>query len=152
MTWDQVRSLRQAGMDIGSHCRSHRVLTTVAPSELDRELTGSRQVLERELGEEIRTVAYPVGRSILGHPQIVGAVRSADYRLGFANESGSSMAHRWSNPLDIGRIPMDRGLLDETFRSVVAFPPLLRLPIVVDALSRSIRGLSSNGLRKVNSQ
>src|SRR6185503_14938100 len=50
MTWDQIRALAKAGMDIESHTRSHRVLQTLDPDTLRSELTGSRQDLETEVG------------------------------------------------------------------------------------------------------
>ena len=62
MTWDDVRALRTAGMDIQSHTRRHRVLQTLDGDALADELAGSRAELERELGEPVRTIAYPVGR------------------------------------------------------------------------------------------
>ena len=31
MTWDEVRAMRRAGMDVQSHTRTHRVLTTLPP-------------------------------------------------------------------------------------------------------------------------
>src|SRR5262249_7217859 len=38
MTWDQVRALAKAGMDVESHSRGHRVLQTLEPSALRDEL------------------------------------------------------------------------------------------------------------------
>src|SRR5262249_44148887 len=64
MTWDQVRALARAGMDVESHGRRHRVLQTLDGAALDDELAGARRDLEAELGRPVRAVAYPVGRRI----------------------------------------------------------------------------------------
>ena len=57
MTWDHVRELRRAGMDVESHTRTHRVLDTLPPAELHDELAGSRADLEREVGAPARALA-----------------------------------------------------------------------------------------------
>src|SRR5690349_9122872 len=47
MTWDQLRALSRAGMDVESHTRRHRVLQTLDDDALRDELLGSRQDLEQ---------------------------------------------------------------------------------------------------------
>ena len=61
MTWDQVKSLRKAGMSIGSHSHAHRVLQTLPPAALRADLKLARSLLEGHLDEPVRTIAYPVG-------------------------------------------------------------------------------------------
>ncbi len=121
MTWDHVRALRRAGMDVGSHTRSHRVLQTLTPSELSEELSGSRECMEAALGESIHAVAYPVGHPIAGHPEIEAAFRSAGYRLGFtygqrAEPMETLVTH------DVGRLAPEEGMSDARFLSMLAFP------------------------------
>ena len=38
MTWDDVRTLRKSGMDVGSHTRTHRVLQTPNQRRAESEL------------------------------------------------------------------------------------------------------------------
>ncbi len=125
MTWDQIRRLRDAGMDIESHTRNHRVLQTLTPEQLDGELAGSRADLERAVGAAPRTVAYPVGRSIAGDRTIRDAVLRAGYRVGFTNASGATwLRGRRIDPLDVGRLAMDRELTDSFFVGQLAIPQL----------------------------
>lgn len=124
MTWDQLRTLLDAGMDVESHTRRHRVLQTLDPDQLDDELRGARADLERRLGRAPRTIAYPVGRPIADDPVIRRAVLAAGYRVGFTNGSGSSWVHGRLDPLDIGRFAMDRDLPDALFLGQLAFPRL----------------------------
>jgi peptidoglycan/xylan/chitin deacetylase (PgdA/CDA1 family) len=58
----QIRRLAAAGMDIGAHTRTHRDLTTLAPSVADQEIAGSRADLSRVLGHPVYFFAYPFGR------------------------------------------------------------------------------------------
>lgn len=61
LDWDAVRQLRAAGNECGSHGMSHTRLTRLTPAACREELAGSRRMLEDELGEEIRHLAYPFG-------------------------------------------------------------------------------------------
>jgi len=124
MTWDQIRALAAAGMDIESHCRRHRVLQTLEPSDLADELLGSRADLERQIGRAPQAIAYPVGRPIDQEREIRDAVVRAGYRLGFTNQSGATWLHRGVDPLNLSRIAMDRGEADAFFVGKLAIPQL----------------------------
>ncbi|MEZ4361244.1 MAG: polysaccharide deacetylase family protein [Kofleriaceae bacterium] len=130
LTWDGVRALAAAGMDVGSHTRSHRVLQTVPTEELDAELAGSRADLERELGTPCRAIAYPVGHSIRNRAAIYAAVREAGYDLGFTNASGVNLILptgwrlRGLDPLDLGRLATGRDFSDAMFLGQLALPSL----------------------------
>ena len=121
MTWDDVRALRRAGMDVGSHTRTHRVLQTLAPEELPAELAGSRADLESELGEPVSTIAYPVGPSIAGEPEIRAAVVATGYRLGFTYGTGLQPLGAL-DPLDIRRLAADHTIDDARFSTLLATP------------------------------
>ena len=49
MTWDDIRSLMGAGMQIGSHGLNHVAWTKCTSDQLLRELQQSRAILEQEL-------------------------------------------------------------------------------------------------------
>jgi peptidoglycan/xylan/chitin deacetylase (PgdA/CDA1 family) len=121
MTWDHVRALAAAGMDIGSHTRSHRVLQTVPPAELDDELRGSRLELERQIGKRVRALAYPVGYTVLDRPEIVAAVERAGYQVAFSNANGVNTSVR-PHRLDVRRVATDYRMPDAVFRAEVALP------------------------------
>lgn len=62
LTWDDLRAMRDAGMTIGSHSRSHPYLTKITdPAVLWSEIDGSKQTLEKNLGITVREFAYPFG-------------------------------------------------------------------------------------------
>jgi len=124
MTWDQVRELRAAGMDVQSHTRRHRVLQTLTADELRDELQGSREDLERELDEPIRALAYPVGRDIAHIPEIRNAVRDAGYTVGFSNASGVNYRMSSVDPFGIRRLAVDRDASHAMFCGSLAVPPL----------------------------
>ena len=131
MTWDQIRALVRAGMDVESHGRRHRVLQTLDNAELTDELSASRTELESQLGRPVRAVAYPVGRRIAKEVRIRRAVTAAGYRIGLSNASGVNRMSPLSlrkvmplDPFDISRLGTDRRFSDAMFLTQIAVPPL----------------------------
>lgn len=61
MTWDQVRALRAAGHEIGSHTETHANLGVTVGQEARREIGGGSARLDKELGESSGLFAYPYG-------------------------------------------------------------------------------------------
>jgi peptidoglycan/xylan/chitin deacetylase (PgdA/CDA1 family) len=131
MTWDHVRALARAGMDVESHGRRHRVLQTLSDAALQDDLTGSRLELEAQLGRPVRAVAYPVGRRINGEQRIRTALAKAGYQIGLSNHSG---VNRWwppalrgvapIDPFDVRRLAIDREMSDAMFLMQIAVPQL----------------------------
>lgn len=83
MSWSQIRELSDAGVEIGSHTRSHPELPALPRRALDGELAGSRAEIEDRLGREVRSFAYPYG---LFDRATIEAVRSAGYRQAFTTQ------------------------------------------------------------------
>jgi len=123
MTWDHVRGLRQAGMHVGSHTRTHRVLQTVPVSELASELTGAREDVEAAIGEAVLTIAYPVGQPIAAIPAIRAAVASAGYKVGFSYATGVQSLPIL-DPLDVSRLDIDRDNSEDFLLARMAIPRL----------------------------
>jgi len=86
MTWDQVRALHEAGMEIGSHTMSHARLATVPPGRAFEELEKSKQIIERELGSEVSLLAYPAGEV---NQDAVDLVQEAGYSAAFTTAPGA---------------------------------------------------------------
>jgi peptidoglycan/xylan/chitin deacetylase (PgdA/CDA1 family) len=61
LDWKDAARLVDAGMWIGSHAMTHRLLTKLSDAELSKELSGSRLILEERLGVKVSTLAYPGG-------------------------------------------------------------------------------------------
>jgi peptidoglycan/xylan/chitin deacetylase (PgdA/CDA1 family) len=128
MNWDQVRALRRAGMGVQSHTRTHRVLETLLPDELRDELSGSRADLERELGEPVRALAYPVGKPLATSSPIRAALKSAGYELGFSNGTGPTPLWGKLDPFDIRRQTIGRNLPESYLLGMLAIPTLAPRP------------------------
>jgi peptidoglycan/xylan/chitin deacetylase (PgdA/CDA1 family) len=124
MTWDQVRALRAGGMDVQSHTRTHRVLQTLDDPQILDELRGSREDLERELGEPISAISYPVGHDIANRAYIREAVTQSGYKIGFTNATGVHWIRNDLDRFNVKRICVGSGTPDAMFRAMLALPPL----------------------------
>ena len=58
---DEIRTLRDMGMEIGSHTLSHRLLTEIPQEEVPGELIESKKRLDDILGEPNQSISYPLG-------------------------------------------------------------------------------------------
>jgi len=61
MTKQQLHELIDAGMTVGSHTRTHLILTKVSEKQAKAEIRVSKSVLEDILQQEVRFFAYPFG-------------------------------------------------------------------------------------------
>ena len=61
MNWDELRSLDQNLITLGSHTLSHPILTTLSAEEMELEIVESRRCLERRLQRKVNFFCYPNG-------------------------------------------------------------------------------------------
>ncbi len=86
MTWKQVVALDQAGMEVAGHSRTHPMLTKITTDQgLDKEILGSKQILEQHLGHTITVFAYPFG---MRDARVITAVKRAGYLLARTTHAG----------------------------------------------------------------
>ena len=61
MNWNEVRSLRDGGFEVGNHTRTHADLGKVSEKEAWQEILRSRLELEDQLSAPVELFAYPYG-------------------------------------------------------------------------------------------
>jgi peptidoglycan/xylan/chitin deacetylase (PgdA/CDA1 family) len=62
MTDHQIKDLRSRGFEIGAHSMNHRILPNLNLDACIDEVWGSKQTVEKVLGEPIISFSYPYGR------------------------------------------------------------------------------------------
>lgn len=134
MTWDELREMRAAGMDIGSHSHTHRILSHLSLDEQTDELRGSKAILERELGEPIHSIAYPVGARDSFTNDTERLTREAGYRVGFSFIGGVNRAQ--PPRFALRRIAVEENASPEALKitTLRATETAQRLTSVVDSL------------------
>jgi peptidoglycan/xylan/chitin deacetylase (PgdA/CDA1 family) len=90
VTWPMIHEMRQGGMTIGSHTRSHVSLPLETPAHVKDELEGSKRVLEAGLGESVDHFAYPGGQF---NARVVSALKEAGYKYAYTACTHGDAAH-----------------------------------------------------------
>ncbi len=98
MTWEELRELDAAGMDVAAHTVNHAVLSNLPLSEARREILGCREMIAERLGRPPRHFAYPNGYYTAA---VRRAVAEAGFELGVTTEDRENA--RGADPFAVSR-------------------------------------------------
>lgn len=85
MTWDRIREMAAAGMEIESHAQFHDSLAGRSDAYLREQAMASALVFEQELGHTPRIISYPLGHY---DPNTIRVYREQGYRAGITVRNG----------------------------------------------------------------
>ena len=105
LTAAELRALRDGGVAVGSHGKTHRPLTRVA--DLDAELDGSRRALAACTGEVPDTLSFPHGRF---DAPVADAARRHGFTLLFTSIVGLNAVRGSRIPGLVARVGFDTAL------------------------------------------
>jgi peptidoglycan/xylan/chitin deacetylase (PgdA/CDA1 family)/predicted ATP-grasp superfamily ATP-dependent carboligase len=100
LTWEDLVELRDAGWEVGSHSRTHPLLSALDDEAAYEELRGSRAEIEERLGS-CSSISYPWGEV---DDRIIALAR----RAGYANGSGL-IGGRDGDPFAVPRFAIGAG-------------------------------------------
>ena len=110
MGLDDLRKLAKAGIDIGSHTRTHPILLLLEPQEVEAEVGGARSELERLLDQPVPHFCYPNGSE---NSQVRAVVRR-HHELAVTTEPG--VIEPGEDPIGLPRIGAVDSLAETTWR------------------------------------
>ncbi len=113
MGWDELRALRDAGMEIGAHTVSHPDLTRLGLADARAEIAQSRAALMTELGMPVLSFCYPGGRL---NPDIAAIVRDA----GFTSATTTMQTGPQSDPFTLPRLRIYGDLSQPGFAGMIS--------------------------------
>lgn len=109
MTWDDLRAVAAEGVEIGCHTETHPILSRITnPGELEREIRGAKELIEKQLRHEVRHFCYPNGRNADISEAAVDVVRQAGYAT--ATTTSFGLNTKSSDRIRLRRLPFDDGL------------------------------------------
>src|SRR5579864_379815 len=82
LTWEMLAGVLRAGMTVGSHTRTHVLMTNESRQKVMDEVVGSRAELEKRLGTGVQHFVYPDGAF---NTSSVNAVAAAGYRFAYTS-------------------------------------------------------------------
>ena len=104
LTRTQVKTLSDAGIEIGSHTVDHANLAEIDTKRIQDELLISRQVLEQITGKRVGAIAYPSGKY---NDDTLRLADYVGYSFGVTTEPGIALPT--SNKLELPRIRVRGG-------------------------------------------
>jgi peptidoglycan/xylan/chitin deacetylase (PgdA/CDA1 family) len=107
LSQNQLQTLREAGVAIGSHTMTHPNLTTLAPPVIREELEESKHELEKATGCEVSAFAYPYGTRAAFNERVAQLVAEAGYRLAFTSQHGALRSGL--DPMTLPRVKVEGG-------------------------------------------
>ena len=120
MSWEQLRVLKGAGVDIGAHTNTHNHMATSSRSINIREILTSNEKYLTELGAIPDIFAYPYGES---STEVQNLVKKLGYKSAFGQHSGP--IDEKSNFFNMPRFALNENYGDmRRFRLVLRTIPL----------------------------
>lgn len=92
MSWKQIKELQNAGMIIGSHGMTHRILLGLRDGEIEYELVESKKLLEENLKTRIDYLSIPRG---FYNKKIIDKATDAGYKTIFTSDSRIVVRPGW---------------------------------------------------------
>jgi peptidoglycan/xylan/chitin deacetylase (PgdA/CDA1 family) len=128
LTWEQIREMSNAGVDIQSHALSHPFLTKRKHRNMSdeqyatwlrKELAESKRILEKETGKKVQSIAYPYGDY---DDRVAEAAGKAGYTAALTCDFGP--VRKGSDPLRMKRFVIDDQMDFAEFREYLGASPM----------------------------
>jgi peptidoglycan/xylan/chitin deacetylase (PgdA/CDA1 family) len=110
--WDEVRALRDAGMEIGAHSVTHPDLTSLGLEDIRAQVAQSGATIAAELGAPVLSFCYPGGR----FNDTVAAVAG---EAGYTSATTTLPDGPQDNPLTLPRLRISGDLAQDGFQWMV---------------------------------
>jgi peptidoglycan/xylan/chitin deacetylase (PgdA/CDA1 family) len=107
LTWEEAGRLREHGITVASHGRTHGSLGEMTAAQVRDEAERSRDAIHRELGFRPTAFAYPYGTPAHYNPMTRRVLADAGYETAFLSTHGPVRAG--SDPLSLRRIKVEGG-------------------------------------------
>lgn len=114
MNENMVKELHESGLvEFGGHTLTHPSLTSLSGEDAKEEILKNKKDIEKILGEEIITFAYPYGHT---NNRIQKIVQECGFKYGVSTDTGTGIIE--DNLLDIRRTAIDKTSLIDFCRKI----------------------------------
>jgi len=107
MSWEDVKTLHGAGMSIGAHSHTHRILSGLDKASQQQEIRSSKRFLENHLTSQVDFLAFPDGRREAFNSETMREAQDAGFRAAFSFYGGTNLAGN-IRPFDVRRSSIPR--------------------------------------------
>lgn len=128
ITWDQLREMKANGFTIGSHTMFHSDLTKKKDGETEtgfiarikKELFGSKEIIDKKLGQDTYIFAYPYGKY---DQRTIEFTRMAGYKIAMSVTRGGNPFFAY--PLSLRRDQILKRNMQRFISRLKTFNPML---------------------------
>jgi peptidoglycan/xylan/chitin deacetylase (PgdA/CDA1 family) len=90
MSWDELRQMTQAGMEVVSHSANHTDLGAATAEAATAEVRESRKAIQEKISQPVQALVYPYGEpfahgSAEAQARVVEILRQEGYVVGVTN-------------------------------------------------------------------
>jgi peptidoglycan/xylan/chitin deacetylase (PgdA/CDA1 family) len=107
MSWEDIKTLHRAGMSIGAHSHTHRILSGLDKASQRQEIRSSKRILESFLTSQVDFLAFPDGKRESFNSETMREAQEAGFRAAFSFYGGTNLAGS-IRPFDIRRSSIPR--------------------------------------------
>jgi peptidoglycan/xylan/chitin deacetylase (PgdA/CDA1 family) len=104
MSWEEVRSLKAQGFEIGCHTQTHLDMGSAPAEQIRVELRQSRAILEQQVQAPVTLFAYPFGGRKNINPTSESLVREEGFECCVSCCGGINQGH--VDPFKLNRLPI----------------------------------------------
>ncbi len=87
LSWNELRQLAKDGVTLCAHTQTHPIMTQLSRAEVHREVVGSQNDLQREIGEALPIFCYPSGSH---DDAVVNVLREEGFTVAFTTLKGQN--------------------------------------------------------------
>ena len=104
LDWNEIREMNKNNICIGAHTIRHKNLTMINLEEAKDEILGSKEEIEKRIGEKVNFFAYPFD-------QYNDKLNKIIQSIGFKNSfNGSGLIRPNDNPYHLNRVSMNKSI------------------------------------------
>ncbi len=104
LNWEEVLALKRMGVEIGSHTHTHQILTNLDDCELRKQLSYSKNLIEKRTKIKCQYFAYPNGDKNDFDERSISVLKNLGYKCAVSLIFGSNLPG--SDPFKLKRIPI----------------------------------------------
>lgn len=124
LTWNEIREMNAAGIEIGSHTIHHISLASAFPQTAEQELLDSKTTLEQQLNQPIQFFCYPSGEpfhngTIERQQFIIGQLYQDGYIGALLDPGAESIVQNPQKPYQLFRIRVGGGEALSTYIDIL---------------------------------
>ncbi len=126
LNWEEIREMRNNGIEFGSHTMTHLVLSQLEDkNRLMHELEKSKEILENKLNKRVVAFSYPVGGSTAFNENIKENVKKAGYDFAVTYMHGVNYLDNRIDKYALKRLDLDQQNLAR-FKAKLAYPEIFK--------------------------